>query len=308
MREISSPSGAQWEITSGEHRATVVEVGGGLRSYTIGGEPVIDGYELDEISPGGAGQVLAPWPNRIRDGRYTFGGEAQQLALTEPASHNAIHGLVHWLRWQPVDVTADRVTLACDLPPQPGYPWALHLETTWSIGPDGLRADHSALNNSTEPCPFGLGTHPYLMISGVPVDDLRLELPAHSRLLTDSRLLPMGAAKVAGGPFDYTEARRLGEAQLDSAFGDVDHDSHGVTTARLSTADGSRGRELWADGAFSWWQAFTGDTLHGERHRRSVAIEPMTCPPDAFRSGRDVVTIQPGDTWLGSWGIRAVGV
>jgi aldose 1-epimerase len=49
---------------------------------------------------------------------------------------------------------------------------------------------------------------------------------------------------------------------------------------------------------------FTGDSLHGERHRRSVAIEPMTCPPDAFRSGRDMVVIKPGDTWRGAWGIR----
>lgn len=308
MREISSPSGAQWEITSGEHRATVVEVGGGLRSYTVGGEQVVDGYEADQICPGGAGQVLAPWPNRIRDGRYTFGGEARQLALTEPPSHNAIHGLVHWLRWQATEVASDRVTLACDLPPQPGYPWALRMSTTWSIGPDGLRADHAATNESAEPCPFGLGTHPYLRIAGVAVDDLHLRLPAHSRLLTDSRLLPMGAAKVAGGPFDYTEERRIGEAQLDSAFGDIERDERGVTTARLSNADGSRAREVWADHAFGWWQAFTGDTLVGERHRRSVAIEPMTCPPDAFRSGRDIVTIQPGDTWLGSWGIRVDGV
>jgi aldose 1-epimerase len=72
----------------------------------------------------------------------------------------------------------------------------------------------------------------------------------------------------------------------------------------LSTVDGSAAIRVWADSAFPWWQVFTGDTLPGERLRRSVAVEPMTCPPDAFRSGRDVVVLEPGATWAGTWGIQ----
>ena len=187
---------------------------------------------------------------------------------------------------------------------QPGYPWPLELRTTWSLSADGLRVDHTATNLGSAACPFGLGTHPYLHIDGVAVDDLLLTLPAHSRLLVDGRLLPMGEAKVTGGPFDFTEPRRIGEAHLDTAFGDVRHDDDGLMRAQIATADGASVREIWADAAFKWWQVYSGDTLVGERHRRSVAIEPMTCPPDAFRSGRDVVTIEPGETWRGSWGIR----
>jgi aldose 1-epimerase len=309
MREISSPSGAQWEITSGDQSAVVVEVGGGLRAYTVAGEPILDGYGPDEMCPGSAGQVLVPWPNRIRDGKFTFGGDAQQLALSEPAHHNAIHGLARWVPWRRVDpVSADRITVECDLAPQTGYPWQLRLRTTYSLGADGLRVDHEAVNVGGAAAPFGLGVHPYLLISGATVDDLVLNLPAHSRLLLDSRLLPIGAAKVAGGSFDFTEPRRIGDARLDTTFGDVVHDEDGLATARIATADGGRARELWADAAFPWLQVFTGDTLHGDRLRRSVAIEPMTCPPDAFRSGRDVVTIEPQASWRGSWGIRAQGV
>ncbi len=308
MLEIDSPSGAQWEITSGEQRAVVVEVGGGLRSFTFGDAPVVDGYAADELCPGGNGQVLLPWPNRIRDGKYSFGGHAMQLGLTEPAAGNAIHGLTKWLEWRPVEVAADRVTLECHVVPQPGYPWPLRARTTWSIGDDGLRADHEVTNQGHDPVPFGLGVHPYLQIEGVAVDDLVLTLPTHSRLLVDGRLLPMGEAKVAGGPFDFTEPRRIGDAHLDTAFGDVVRDERGGSKATLANADGSRVREIWADDQFGWWQVYTGDTLHGERLRRSVAIEPMTCPPDAFRSGRDVITIEPGQSWRGSWGIRAVGI
>jgi aldose 1-epimerase len=302
----TSPSGTQWRLAADGQEAVVVEVGGGLRAYSVHGESIVDGYETGELCPGCAGQVLAPWPNRIRDGKYSFGGSSYQLALTEPARHNAIHGLACWLRWFCVDLTASSVTLACDLPPTPGYPWPLRLTSTWSLGPEGLSATHGATNLGDEPAPYGLGTHPYLQLPGVPVDDLVLQLPAQSRLLVDARLLPIGAAKVAGGDFDFTEPRRIGTTVLDSAFGDVVHGDDGRSIARLSTVDDERAVEIWADGSFHWWQVFTGDTLAEPRRRRSVAIEPMTCPPDALRSGRDVIVLVPGETWQGTWGIRGV--
>jgi galactose mutarotase-like enzyme len=50
---------------------------------------------------------------------------------------------------------------------------------------------------------------------------------------------------------------------------------------------------------------YTGDTL-GElqRRRRGVAIEPMTCPPNALRTGTDVIVLQPGHEWTARWGIE----
>jgi aldose 1-epimerase len=277
----------------------------------VGGADVLFGYGADEVCPASAGKVLAPWPNRIRDGRYSFGGDVHQLALTEPSRHNAIHGLVNWVRWRRVAGAAGSendtasVTLEHDVVPQPGYQWPLTLRTTWSLGPDGLVAEHTATNTGAEPCPFGLATHPYVRIPGAKVDDLLLRVPGRSRLLVDGRMLPIGAAKVAGSEYDFTEAKAIGPLELDTAFGDLERDSDGCSAVTL-TAAGGRSVEIWADEGFNWWQVFTGDTLSAPRHRASVAVEPMTCPPDAFRSGRDVIVIQPGETWRGSWGIRAV--
>jgi aldose 1-epimerase len=302
-------SGNEWTIAAGGQEAVVVEVGGGLRTYRVDGADLVDGYGADELCPGSAGKVLAPWPNRIRDGRYVFLGEPHQLALTEPPRHNAIHGLVSWVSWRCVAQSADSVTLEHTVPAQPGYPWPLLLRTQWSVGPDGLRVTHEATNLGSAPGPFGLGVHPYLRLPGVAVDDVVLRIPARNRLLLDGRLLPIGAAKVAGGEYDFTEARRIGAAILDTAFGDVIADPStpdgpaGRSTVTLSTVDGSVGLRIWADPAFRWWQVFTGDTLTGERQRRSVAVEPMTCPPDAFRSGRDVLVLEPGQAWTGTWGI-----
>lgn len=302
-----APSGTQWTIAHDGQVAVIVEIGGGVRAYEADGVAVVDGYSEAELCQGAAGQVLAPWPNRIRDGRYAFGGVTHQLALTEPDRNNAIHGLVNWDRWQPVEVAADRVVLEHELVPRPGYPWPLRLRTTWSVGPQGLRADHEVTNLGVEPCPFGLASHPYLVVPAVPVDELRLRVPAGSRLLFDGRGLPIGAARVAGGEYDFTTARTIGAARLDVAFGDIESDADGGSAADILAPDGS-GVRVWADAAFDWWQVYTGDTLSLPRNRRSVALEPMTCPPDAFRSGRDVIVLEPGRTWGGSWGIRRLAV
>ena len=296
-------SGAQWTIEADGQRAVLVEVGGGIRTYTAGGHEIIDGFGTDEIAPACHGQILAPWPNRIRDGQYTFEDEAQQLALTEPDKNTAIHGLVNWSRWHLVAEEPGSVTLEFHLPAQVGYPWSLLLQTRWSVGPDGLRADHEVTNTSDRNAPFGFSVHPYFQLTDTAVEDIELRIPARSRVLADSRLLPIGAVKIAGSEYDYAEPRRIGEAVLDTTFGDVVADADGGSSVILAAPSG-QSISVWADGTFRWWQAFTSDTLSGERHRRSVAIEPMTCPPDAFRSGRDLTVLAPGDTWRASWGVR----
>jgi aldose 1-epimerase len=302
------PSGQEWTIESGGQRAVVVEVGGGLREYTVDGADVLFGYGADELCPAHAGKVLAPWPNRIRDGRYTFGDQTHQLALSEPARHNATHGLACWVRWAPeTDKPTDSVTLRYDIVPQPGYRWPLVLRTTWSLGPDGLRAEHTATNTGPQPCPFGLGAHPYVRVPGVPVDDLRMTMPGRSRLLVDGRMLPIGAVKVTAGEYDFTATRLIGGLELDASYGDLDRDADGGSAVTLTAPDG-RTVQVWADEGFNWWQVFTGDTLPPARSRQALAVEPMTCPPDAFRSGRDLVVIEPGQTWRASWGIRTTGI
>ena len=186
-------SGTQWTIEADGHRAVLAEVGGVLRGYSAGDRDVLDGFGTDELAPACAGQVLAPWPNRIRDGQYTFEDTAYQLPLTEPEKHTAIHGLVNWVRWQLAEQTPDAVTLEYDLPPQIGYPWSLRLRTRWSVSADGLRCDQEVTNTSDSNAPFGYSVHPYLKLPGVAVDDILLHVPGRTRVLADVRLLPIGA-------------------------------------------------------------------------------------------------------------------
>jgi galactose mutarotase-like enzyme len=297
----SPPSGEQLEIRFGEQVVVVTEVGATLRSYTVGGVDVVDGFGIDEQASAGRGQVLAPWPNRLDGGRYAFGGVEGQAALDEPERGNAIHGLVRWIPWSVGSRTEGAVTFTSVLHPQPAYPWRLELDVDYRLTGDGLVVVARASNSWIVAAPLGVGFHPYLSV-GQPLDAARLTLPAWRRLATDERALPVGGQEVAGTEYDFRTARELGSTQLDTCFTGLVRGEDGRVRIRVEAGD--RCVELWADEAFDYVQAYTGDTLEpASRRRRAIAIEPMTCPPNAFATGTGVIALAPGATWSGTWGI-----
>ena len=109
-----------------------------MRTFTVGGRDVIDGFGVDERATDGRGQVLAPWPNRLTDGRYRYGDRDCQAPLNEVSRHTAIHGLVRWLDWSLVAHDPTSVTLSCAVRPAPGYEWQLDLQITYALSQAGL--------------------------------------------------------------------------------------------------------------------------------------------------------------------------
>ena len=175
----ATPSGEQFELTRGDQSAVVTEVGAGLREYSLGDLELLDGYPADELASSGRGQLLLPWPNRIRDGVYRLDGREHRLPLNEAERGNAIHGLVRWSTWTVADRTADRIVLEHVLHPQPGYPFTLELQVEYSLAPDGLSVRTTAKNAGAESCPYGAGSHPYLAVTAV--DEAVLRLPGADR-------------------------------------------------------------------------------------------------------------------------------
>src|SRR5579871_2617927 len=206
-----SPTGQQWLIGHGSQQAVITEVGATLREYTVAGRPLVDGFGVDEWSHSGRGQVLAPWPNRLADGRYEFEGVAVQAPIDEPERGNAIHGLVRWLPWRASAHAQNVVSMSCELHPTPGYPFSLELRIDYRLGRDGLTVATTAINTGDGSLPFGLGFHPYLTVGTERVDTAVVSLPASHRLVLDDRAIPTGDVRpVAGTEFDFAAPRWVG--------------------------------------------------------------------------------------------------
>ena len=219
-----------------------MSVGASLRTLTFGGRNLVVAFGADELRPSFRGTTLAPWPNRIVDGRYTFGEAHFQLPLTEPARSSALHGLVCWLDFLPLEVTESRVVLAATIESQVGYPWRIHVETTYSIGARGLTQTVRATNLSVEPAPWGTAPHPYLVAGGGFVDEWSLELPAALVLeVSDEQLAPIRLRDVDADDaerFDFRSVRPIGAAEIDHAYTGLLRSDDGLATVRLTGPSG----------------------------------------------------------------------
>jgi aldose 1-epimerase len=306
--------GERFVIVSGDSRAEVDEVGAALAGFSQGGRVRVEPHPPTARPPKGSGAVLAPWPNRVRGGAWTHRGTRRQLALTEPDAGNAIHGLLRHVPWTPVERAGDRITLTAVAPVQPGWPQPVRVTVTYAVGRDGLTVTTVVENLGDAPVPFGLGFHPYLRVGDVPTDELELTLSARTELpLRDQ--LPDGPARPLDGAVSRT---RLAGLVLDSAFGGCtpgdgpDGGADGRVRHRVGSRDGG-GTELWADAAFGWVQVFTPSDFPRQgpdgavTPSRAIAVEPMTCPPDALNSGTDLIELVPGESQVLRWGVHATG-
>jgi aldose 1-epimerase len=295
-------SGEQFELRHDGRRAVVAEVGAALRHYSVGGRDVLDGFDLTECADGGRGQPLIPWPNRLRDGRYEWDGETLQLSLSDTKLANAIHGLVRWRNWQVLVWEPARVTFGLRLFPMAGYPFTLGLTIEYELSDGGLRVCTRAENLGTRACPYGVGFHPYLTLGGS-IDSARLTVPAQRILTTDEQMIPISSQPVAGTQFDFRAPRPIGTLVLDACFGDLARDRGGRAHVTLAVDEASV--TVWLGAAYHYVMVYSGDTLGvTARRRRALAVEPMSCAPNAFASGEGLVRLEPGVTHVAEWGIE----
>lgn len=303
-------SGTQVHLTRGAQSATLATVGASLREYTVGGSDVVVPFGEDEVAPAFHGKLLAPWPNRLADGRYSFDGHDYHVPITEPARSTALHGLAADDDWAVAEQSADAATLVLDLPARPGFPFSLRVSVTYALTDEGLTITTTALNTGTTALPYGVGFHPWISPGTGPhgagsLDDCTLQLGAESLVTVDDRLLPTGVTPVSGD-MDYREPRTLAGSDLDDAFVNPIREAAGLSWARLKRGDGST-VAIWADEAVKAWQVCTGNHVGSASEQRfGVAIEPMSCIADAFRTGDDLVTLAPGESHTLVWGMALV--
>lgn len=304
---MTAPSGAQYEISGHGYRAVVTGIGASLRVLQHDARDLIVSFAEDQPMVNFRGALAAPWPNRVADGRYGLDGVTRQLPVNEPSRDCALHGLVFDRDWQLVKHSDTEVALGVRLPAGDGYPFQLDLVARYSLSAEGLTTTVEAVNSGTGTAPYGVCPHPYLRAGDSPVDSWQLSLPAERYLrVTPDRLLPVGLADVDGGPFDFRKPRPIGSVQIDHAFTGLVRDAGGVATVELREAAGGSGVAMSWGTDCPWLQIHTADLPAPGINRLGLAVEPMTCPPDAFNSGTDLIRLAPGASHRASWTIAAL--
>jgi aldose 1-epimerase len=231
-----SPTGSQTHLTRGAVTAQIAQVGASLRGLAVDGVDLVSRYPEDVPTPSCSGVVLAPWPNRIRDGRWSDGDTMQQLAITEPKLSNASHGLLRFTAYE-IEQTDDTATLRATIHPQTGYPYEIATSVTYALTDTGVHVTHTLTNRSSESAPVALGTHPFVTIGDVDPHDLVLRVPAATQFDTDERMLPTGTSPA---PAALRDGVRLGDVTLDTGFANLDRDVDGRVRHTLTAPDGRR--------------------------------------------------------------------
>jgi aldose 1-epimerase len=295
----------EFRISSGDYTAVVTAQAGALRELRYRGRDLIVPFPEGGPIPDYRGIIAVPWPNRIADGRYVFEGVMYELPVNEPERGCALHGLAFFKEWTLLARDPNSVTLSVALGETEGYPHALQVDVEYRLSDKGLHNRVTARNTGDTAAPYGVCPHPYLIAGDAPLDEWSLEVAAGSFLeVTPDRLLPTKVRSLDDHEFDFRAGRVIGTTEIDHAFTDIAFDGDGEARMEVRDPSGTAVGMTW-DRSCPWLQIHTADKPAPAVNRVGLAVEPMTCPPDAFNSGINLQRLEPGASYEASWTIYA---
>jgi len=289
-------------IESGSYSAQIRRMGAGLNFLRYRGRDLVDPFIPATKPENYRGDILAPWPNRIEDGEYKVDGDLFVIPINEPDRGTALHGLVNCFEWDVIDKSDSFVLLKGILRSSTSYPTDLEFLAKYSLSDQGLSLTISAVNVGAKRAPYGVSIHPYLVPTpDSRVDEWSLKMNSSEVLEVDMvRLLPIGLRKVEELDFDFRSGRVIGNQFIDHAF-KVDKGSELTLTVEAKNGDAV---EMTFSPNCEWIQIHTADRKGGPDSRICLAVEPMTCPPNAFRNPDQPIWLSPGDSTFTTWTIK----
>lgn len=257
-----------------------------------------DAQELEsKIDTNFQGPKLIPYPNRIKGGRYAFDAEEYQFEHCKFGEPNSIHGFLFRLRMSVVDIVcaADHASITMKHSYNgsiQGYPFFFDLELTYQLHETKGLSMHTKIRNTGETnMPIGDGWHPYLTYREG-IDVLELEFHAKNKLEMGALGIPTGNVV----PYKtFNSLRPIDDAVLDDCF-ELEDDQ-----ILLRYPDEDLTLRFWQEmgnGKYNFLQVYTPDD------RASIALEPMTCAPNAFNSGKGLIELAPNETIDLSHGVQ----
>jgi aldose 1-epimerase len=300
----------------GTVRAVVALRGATLLSWQVHRDgttlELTDGYrdptELREQS-GVRNGVMAPFPNRIADGRYLFTSQEHDLLPGVEGDRTVYHGFARTLSFIPdsattADAGVQLVLRSSEIRPGrfDGYPFALDLAVTYTLTQDEITLQVEATNTGDATAPYAAGWHPYFQLRNgtEDIDNLEIRIPARTLVRTDDALIP------TPGPgcrldlddlpeMDFRDGGPIGSRVIDACYADLHFGPDGRALTALRDPTSGRELRIWQENGFL--HIFTGDTLPRDR-RRSIAIEPVEAMTNAFNRDECLspIALAPGRT------------
>ena len=253
-----------------------------------------------------AGSTLAPWVNRLADGTWRHGERTFTAHINDTSNQCANHGLVFAKNFEVAEHSERSVTLTTSIHDVSAYDFALNLAVTYALSDAGLSVTYDVTNQGTEPAPFAIGSHPYLVTE----PGSTFEFDAATELAVDNRMLPTGKAAprvqqlAPGANSDHRNIQVSNEEHYtDACFTGLPLNEAHQAIARLTRPSHNAAVRLWQDAEFTHLQVFT--LMHPEiaGGQTLLALEPQTAPANALNTGDALIWLEPQQTWQASWGL-----
>ena len=304
---MDSPKFIELTYRSNESKvvAKISNVGAALKQLIVNDADIITPTTGHDLNPYADGIVMAPWANRIDEGKWELDGKVLQLEISDWPLGNAIHGLVSQSVFNINQQSASSVNLSTRIEQSSGYPFELLISITYRLQETGITVIHNAVNLSGTKAPFVFGAHPVFQISNIPTKDLEIKSAARSVDLVNERKIPIGKQNILDSEFDITKWRKLSSCDFDHGFGDLVRDEAGLAHHYLRAPDGAQ-LDIWQSKEFTYAFIFTPDNFFNNADsqlRKAIAIEPQTGPANAFNSKEDLIWLEPDQVFEASWGV-----
>ena len=294
-------SGAACTLIAGDLEAVFLPARGMLgASLRHRGEQLlrrVDDLQMAAAKGSTAGiPLLHPWANRLDGMRYRAAGREVQLDASSPMLHLDVHGLplhgVPWSRlaWEPIESQRDRLSARLEWGRKDLldiFPFRHSIVLTATLCAEALTLETALIAGPDGPVPVSFGFHPYFGIPHVPREKWQLRLPAMRRLLLDERAIPTGGEE----PWDRFDSE-VGERSFDDGFALLD------PCPSFCLAGGGRRITVELLAGYPYAQIFAPD------EQAFVAIEPMTAPTNALKSGHGLRLVAPRGRFEAAFRVR----
>lgn len=282
-------------------KVTLDAVGAAIVEFSIGDFELIRRPKPSTKRNAFAGVTLAPWPNRLADANWEFDGEKFHGEINETRTNNRNHGLVFDREFDVVFQSQNQIVFQTEFGDDEVYPFKALFQVAYVLEPFGLHVEYSIQNFTDRKIPFAVGGHPYFLVS----PESLIQLKARAQLGFNSRQLPTGEILEATQSIaDLSVGKSFRYLKLDDCFTGLDFDAEGFATTRI-THETNQIIEIKQRRNMPYLMVYTvADFGYQEKSGGAIAVEPLSAPPNALRTGTGLTWLEPHQVEKFEWSIE----